>query len=254
LVARIELIPIKVQKDVCAGEDLYELLCEGLNEIGESIKENDILVIAHKIVSKSENKFVNLSNIEPSAESKKLALSSCKDPRLIELIRRESNEIVKQSGGIIIVETKLGFICANAGIDQSNVDLIDDIALLLPDNPDRSAALLRECIKTKCGKEIAVVISDTFGRPFRLGQTNVAIGLAGIEAIESYVGKLDMFGRKLRVTEIAVADEIASAAELAMGKTNRVPAVIIRGYAYKKSKTSSTSNLIRNKKMDLFRH
>jgi coenzyme F420-0:L-glutamate ligase/coenzyme F420-1:gamma-L-glutamate ligase len=254
LVTRIEILPIKVEKDVCAGQNLYDLLCEGLNEIGESIEDNDILVIAHKIVSKSENKFVNLCSIEPSAESKKLALSSCKDPRLTELILRESNEIVRQSGGIIIVESKLGFICANAGIDQSNVDLIDDIALLLPENPDRSAALLRECVRTKCGKEIAVVISDTFGRPFRHGQTNVAIGLAGIEAIESYIGKLDMFGKKLRVTEIAIADEIASAAELAMGKTNRVPAVIMRGYAYKKSKTSSASNLIRIKKMDLFRH
>jgi coenzyme F420-0:L-glutamate ligase/coenzyme F420-1:gamma-L-glutamate ligase len=128
------------------------------------------------------------------------------------------------------------------------------MALLLPENPDKSAALLRERIKTKCGKEIAVVVSDTFGRPFRHGQTNVAIGLAGIQPIESYIGKSDIFGKKMRVTEIAVADEIASAAELAMGKTNRIPAVIIRGYAYKKSKTYGTSILIRSKEMDLFRH
>ncbi|HEY7570923.1 MAG TPA: coenzyme F420-0:L-glutamate ligase [Nitrososphaeraceae archaeon] len=254
MVKRIEIIPIKVQKDVCAGEDLYELLCESLDKIGESIKQNDILVIAHKIVSKSENKFVDLNDIVPSVESKKLAFSSYKDPRLIELIRRESKEIVKRSRGIIIVETKLGFICANAGIDQSNVDRTNDMALLLPENPDKSAALLKERVKTKCRKEIAVVISDTFGRPFRHGQTNVAIGSAGIEPIESYIGKSDLFGKKLRVTEIAVADEIASAAELAMGKTNRVPAVIIRGYAYRKTKTSGTSILIRSKKMDLFRH
>jgi coenzyme F420-0:L-glutamate ligase / coenzyme F420-1:gamma-L-glutamate ligase len=253
LIPRIELIPIKVEIDVCAGEDLCELIMRTIKGIGECIKDGDILVIAHKIVSKSENKFVNLKNIEPSEESKKLAKISYKDPRLIELIRRESNAIVRHSGGIIIVETKLGFICANAGIDQSNVSVERDFALLLPENPDKSAALLRSYIRNKCGKEIAVIISDTFGRPFREGQTNVAIGLAGIEPIESYIGKSDIFGKKLKVTEIAVADEIASAAELAMGKTSRIPAVILRGYPFTKSNTSSALSLIRNKKMDLFR-
>ena len=124
---------------------------------------------------------------------------------------------------------------------------------MLPENPDNSAASLRSYIRNKCGKEIAVIISDTFGRPFREGQTNVAIGLAGIEPIESYIGKSDIFGKKLKVTEIAVADEIASAAELAMGKTSRIPAVILRGYSFTKSNTSSALSLIRNKKMDLFR-
>ncbi len=224
-----------------------------MEEIGECIEDGDILVIAHKVVSKSENRFVNLKNIEPSEESKKLARTSYKDPRLIELIRRESNNIVRHSGGIIIVETKLGFICANAGIDQSNVSVEGDVALLLPENPDKSAALLRSYIRNKSGKEIAVIISDTFGRPFRQGQTNVAIGLAGIEPIESYIGKSDIFGKKLKVTEIAVADEIASAAELAMGKTSKIPAVIIRGYSFTKSNSSSVSSLIRSRKMDLFR-
>ena len=252
MVATIELIPIRVEIDVCAGEDLCELIMRTIKGIGECIEDGDILVIAHKIVSKSENKFVNLKDIEPSEESKELAKISCKNPRLIELIRRESNAIVRHSGGIIIVETKLGFICANAGIDQSNVS-VGDIALLLPENPDKSAASLRSYIRNKCGKEIAVVISDTFGRPFREGQTNVAIGLAGIEPIESYIGKSDIFGKKLKVTEIAVADEIASGAELAMGKTSRIPAVILRGYSFTKSNTSSALSLIRNKKMDLFR-
>jgi coenzyme F420-0:L-glutamate ligase / coenzyme F420-1:gamma-L-glutamate ligase len=253
LVARIELIPIRVQTDVCAGEDLCELIMQTTEEIGECIEDDDILVIAHKVVSKSEDRFVNLKNIEPSEESKKLARTSSKDPRLIELIRRESNDIVRHSGGIIIVETKLGFICANAGIDQSNVSVEGDVALLLPENPDKSAALLRSYIRNKSGKEIAVIISDTFGRPFRHGQTNVAIGLAGIEPIESYIGKSDIFGKKLKVTEIAVADEIASAAELAMGKTSKIPAVIIRGYSFTKSNSSSVSGLIRSRKMDLFR-
>jgi coenzyme F420-0:L-glutamate ligase / coenzyme F420-1:gamma-L-glutamate ligase len=253
LVARIELIPIRVHIDVCAGEDLCELIMQTMEEIGECIEDGDILVIAHKVVSKSENRFVNLKNIEPSEESKKLARTSYKDPRLIELIRRESNNIVRHSGGIIIVETKLGFICANAGIDQSNVSVEGDVALLLPENPDKSAALLRSYIRNKSGKEIAVIISDTFGRPFRQGQTNVAIGLAGIEPIESYIGKSDIFGKKLKVTEIAVADEIASAAELAMGKTSKIPAVLIRGYSFTKSNSSSVSSLIRSRKMDLFR-
>ncbi|MGC2597127.1 MAG: coenzyme F420-0:L-glutamate ligase [Nitrososphaeraceae archaeon] len=253
MVARIELIPIRVHTDVCAGDDLCELIMQTMEEIGECIEDGDILVIAHKVVSKSENRFVNLKNIEPSEESKKLARTSYKDPRLIELIRRESNNIVRHSGGIIIVETKLGFICANAGIDQSNVSVEGDVALLLPENPDKSAALLRSYIRNKSGKEIAVIISDTFGRPFRQGQTNVAIGLAGIEPIESYIGKSDIFGKKLKVTEIAVADEIASAAELAMGKTSKIPAVIIRGYSFTKSNSSSVSSLIRSRKMDLFR-
>lgn len=253
MVARIELIPIRVHTDVCAGDDLCELIMQTMEEIGECIEDGDILVIAHKIVSKSENRFVNLKNIEPSEESKKLARTSYKDPRLIELIRRESNNMVRHSGGIIIVETKLGFICANAGIDQSNVSVEGDVALLLPENPDKSAALLRSYIRNKSGKEIAVIISDTFGRPFRQGQTNVAIGLAGIEPIESYIGKSDIFGKKLKVTEIAVADEIASAAELAMGKTSKIPAVIIRGYSFTKSNSSSVSSLIRSRKMDLFR-
>lgn len=253
MVARIELIPIRVHTDVCAGDDLCELIMQTMEEIGECIEDGDILVIAHKVVSKSENRFVNLKNIEPSEESKKLARTSYKDPRLIELIRRESNNMVRHSGGIIIVETKLGFICANAGIDQSNVSVEGDVALLLPENPDKSAALLRSYIRNKSGKEIAVIISDTFGRPFRQGQTNVAIGLAGIEPIESYIGKSDIFGKKLKVTEIAVADEIASAAELAMGKTSKIPAVIIRGYSFTKSNSSSVSSLIRSRKMDLFR-
>ncbi|MFZ0327930.1 MAG: coenzyme F420-0:L-glutamate ligase [Nitrososphaeraceae archaeon] len=253
MVTRIEIIPINVHKDVCVGDDLVGLIIQAVDEIGECIKDGDILVIAHKIVSKSENRFVNLKDIEPSAESMALAARSCKDPRLIELIRRESKEIVKMSRGIVIVETKLGFICANAGIDQSNVSTESDIALMLPENPDNSANMIRKCIKNITGKEVAVVVSDTFGRPFRQGQTNVAIGLAGIEPIESYIGRPDIFGKKLKVTEIAIADEIASAAELAMGKIDKIPAVIIRGYSYSTSNDSSVSSLIRNREMDLFR-
>ena len=253
MVGRIEIIPVRVHKDVCVNDDLSILIIESVKEIGECIKDSDILVIAHKIISKSENRFVDLKSIQPSEESKALATASQKDPGLIELIRRESKGIVKHSGGIIIVETKLGFICANAGIDQSNVSAATDVALMLPEDPDKSANILRKRIKHETGKEIAVVVSDTFGRPFREGQTNIAIGLAGIEPIESYIGKSDIFGKTMKVTEIAVADEIASAAELAMGKTNRVPVVIIRGCHYSKSNNSSISTLIRDRKLDLFR-
>jgi coenzyme F420-0:L-glutamate ligase / coenzyme F420-1:gamma-L-glutamate ligase len=154
---------------------------------------------------------------------------------------------------LLIVETKHGFVCANAGIDQSNVGHDFDYIVLLPIDADRSARKIRNSLRKKTGKDIAVVISDTFGRPFREGQTNVAVGIAGIEPIKSYIGTSDMYGKKLRVTEIAVADEIASAAELVMGKAERIPVAIIRFYKYNKVEKTSISKLIRSKEKDIFR-
>jgi coenzyme F420-0:L-glutamate ligase/coenzyme F420-1:gamma-L-glutamate ligase len=164
--------------------------------------------------------------------------------------------MIRHSNGVIIVETRHGFICANAGVDQSNVEDSVNHAVLLPVDADASANKIRESLREKtAGKDFAVIITDTFGRPFREGQTNIAIGIAGIDPIKSYVGSADMYGKKLRVTEIAVVDEIASAAELAMGKLERVPVVIIRGYKYQKPKkeNSAISKLIRPKEKDLFR-
>jgi coenzyme F420-0:L-glutamate ligase / coenzyme F420-1:gamma-L-glutamate ligase len=169
----------------------------------------------------------------------------------MELILNESTQILRAKNGIIISETKHGFVCANAGVDQSNVE--GDKAVLLPVAPDESASRLQDAVKKTVGKEIAVVITDTFGRTFRNGQTNVAIGIAGINPIKSYIGTYDMYGRKLRVTEIAVADEIASAAELVMGKAEGTPVAIIRGYNFEKASRSSVKSLLRAKERDIFR-
>ena len=252
----IQIIPLRISADIRPNDELDSLILRSLEQRQEQIFDNDILVVAHKIVSKAEGRVVNLEHMKPSVESLKIAEEDGKDPRIMELILDESKEMIRHSNGVIIVETRQGFICANAGVDQSNVEDSVNHAVLLPVDADASANKIRESLREKtAGKDFAVIITDTFGRPFREGQTNVAIGIAGIEPIKSYVGSADMYGKKLRVTEIAVVDEIASAAELAMGKLERVPVVIIRGYKYQKpEKESSTiSKLIRPKEKDLFR-
>jgi coenzyme F420-0:L-glutamate ligase/coenzyme F420-1:gamma-L-glutamate ligase len=181
----------------------------------------------------------------------RLADEHGKDPRIMELILKESTQILRAKNGIIISETKHGFVCANAGIDQSNVE--GEMAVLLPDAPDEAARLLQKEVKKKVGKEIAVVITDTFGRTFRNGQTNVAIGISGIDPIKSYIGTYDMHGKKLKVTEIAVVDEIASAAELVMGKAEGTPVAIIRGYDFEKTAGTSIKSLLRTRERDIFR-
>jgi coenzyme F420-0:L-glutamate ligase/coenzyme F420-1:gamma-L-glutamate ligase len=215
------------------------------------IQNDDILVVTHKIVSKAEGRVIDLASIKPSTKAIRMAEEHDKDPRVMELILNESTQILRARNGIIISETKHGFVCANAGVDQSNVE--GDTAVLLPVAPDESASRLQDAVKKKVGKEIAVVITDTFGRTFRNGQTNVAIGIAGINPIKSYIGTYDMYGRKLRVTEIAVADEIASAAELVMGKAEGTPVAIVRGYNFEKASISSVKSLLRAKERDLFR-
>ena len=225
-----------------------------LEAIGRSqieIQDGDILVVTHKIVSKAEGRIVDLASIKPSTKAISMAKEHDKDPRVMELILMESTQILRAKNGIIISETKHGFVCANAGVDQSNVE--GDTAVLLPVAPDESAGRIQEAVKKKIGKEIAVIITDTFGRTFRNGQTNVAIGVAGINPIKSYIGTSDMYGRKLRVTEIAVADEIASAAELVMGKAEGTPVAIVRGYIFEKVSKTSVKSLLRAKERDLFR-
>ena len=217
----------------------------------ESLKENDVIVITHKIVSKSEGRTIDLTKIIPSEESKKISSRTGKDPKLVELIISQSNEIIKIQREIIITETKHGFVCANSGIDTSNVGNSNHV-VLLPVDPDKSAREIRNYIRSRTKTNVAVIISDTFGRPFRKGQVNVAIGVAGINPIKSYIGDSDMYGNILRVTEIAIADEIASAAELVMGKSLRVPVTIVRGYDFS-STDASISKVTRAKKDDLFR-
>ena len=249
--SRIEIIPIPVLSDIKAGDKLDLIILEAMNNTKEFLSEGDIVVVAQKIVSKAEGRLVNLKLVNPSEKSLEIAKLNDKDPRLIELILNESVEILRLARGILIVETKRGLICANAGVDQSNVENSNDYAALLPQDPDLSARRLRHSFKRKTGMNVAVVITDTFGRPFREGQINVAI--AGIQPIKSYIGTLDMYGKKLKVTEIAVVDEIASAAELQMGKSERIPVVIIRGYGYQMVENSSSSQLLRCRGKDLFR-
>ena len=241
----LQIIPIKTQKEIGIDVNLVDLILES-----SEINDGDILVFSQKIVSKSEGRILSLSSVNPSLLANGIASSYGKDPRLVELILSESKRIVRMENGIIIVETKHGFVCANAGIDESNVQ--DGYAALLPEDPDKSASLLKERIEQKTGKNTAVIISDTFGRPFRLGQTDVAIGIAGIEPILDYIGKPDTFGKVMQVTAIAIADEICSATELVMGKVRKCPIAIVRNYNFNFS-NAKIQQLLRSRHDDLFR-
>jgi coenzyme F420-0:L-glutamate ligase/coenzyme F420-1:gamma-L-glutamate ligase len=249
--SNVEIISILISNDIREGADIGNLILKSIKEKHESLKENDVIVITHKIISKSEGRTIDLTKIIPSEESKNISYRTGKDPKLVELIISQSNEIIKIQRDIIITETKHGFVCANSGIDTSNVEKSNHV-VLLPVDPDKSAREIRNYIKSRTKTNVAVIISDTFGRPFRKGQVNVAIGVSGIDPIKSYIGKSDMYGNILRVTEIAIADEIASAAELVMGKSLRVPVTIVRGYEFSSS-DASISKVTRAKKDDLFR-
>jgi coenzyme F420-0:L-glutamate ligase/coenzyme F420-1:gamma-L-glutamate ligase len=241
----LEIIPIKIQREIGIDTNFVDLILES-----SEINDGDILVFSQKIVSKNEGRILSLSSVNPSLLANGIANSYGKDPRLIELILSESERIVRMENGIIIVKTKHGFVCANAGIDESNVQ--DGYATLLPKDPDKSASLLKERIGQKTGKNISVIISDTFGRPFRLGQTDVAIGIAGLEPILDYNGKPDTFGKIMQVTAIAIADEICSASELVMGKVEKCPIVIVRNYNFNSS-NAKIQELLRSEHEDLFR-
>lgn len=248
----IQVIPVRVAGDVKPGDRLGDTILGAFGKNGIGLADNDIVIIAQKIVSKAEGRVVNLTDVRPSQRTLRLARRLHKDPKIVELILKESKEVVKVQNGIIITETKHGLVCANSGVDQSN--LADgNSAVLLPKDPDASARKLRAAFKKSTGKDVAVIITDTFGRPFREGQVNVAIGVAGMDSMKSYIGKNDMFGRKLHVTEIAVADEIASAAELVMNKSDGVPVAVVRGLVFERDEKASAKRLIRAKKNDLFR-
>ena len=251
--SKIEIIPICVSEEIKPDDNLELLILKSIRQANENLYDKDIIVVAHKIISKAEARIVNLNLITPSKKSIKIAKRNCKDARIVEMILSESKEVIREHNGVIIVETKHGFVCANAGIDQSNIKDSENHIVLLPLNADKSARELMRSIKKRTTKNIAVIITDTFGRPFREGQTNVAIGIAGIKPIKSYVGSVDMYGKKLRVTEIAAADEIASAAELVMGKSDGIPVVLVRGYTYDADDKCSISTLVRRKEKDLFR-
>lgn len=241
----MQIIPISIEKEIEPSDDISQLIIDS-----EEIHNGDILVIAQKIISKHEGRIVNLSSVVPSLLAEGISSQYEKNPHIVELILNESKQIIRMDGGILIVETNNGFICANAGIDESNVK--DGFATLLPLNSDISAEHIRNEILKKTNKTVSVIISDTFGRPFRMGQTNCAIGISGMTPILDYAGTKDSFGKTLRVTAIAIADEICSAAELVMKKTTNCPVAIVRGLDFK-NEHSTIRNLIRPQNEDLFR-
>ena len=234
------------------GDDLARLICEKAEEKKVHVQDGDIVVVTHVIVSRAEGNIVDLDTIEPSEFAKNLARQYDKDPKVVEVVLRESKSIVRMGNGNIITETKHGFVCANAGVDRSNVPG-DRNVVLMPANPDRSARRIRQRIKKLIGRDVAVIVSDTNGRPLRDGQINVAIGVAGIEPIRSRIGEKDLFGYVLKVKRTAIADELASAAELVIGQADEgVPVAVIRGYVYPKSEKAKAKQLIMPKKRNLF--
>jgi len=244
----VQIIPIKLSKDVRPGDDLIEILLK--TRAGCRLKDNDIFVFTQKIISKQEGQKIDLALVRPTLLATGIASAYNKDPKIVQLILDQTKRLVRMKNGIMISETHQGLVCANAGIDESNVE--KGYATLLPKNADKSADNLRRKIKTRTKKNVAVIISDTFGRPFREGQTDVAIGISGISSIINYEGKHDIFERVLRVTAIAVVDEICSASELVRGKMLNTPIAIIRNYKFDK-KNGRLEDLLRNKSLDLFR-
>ncbi len=241
----MQIIPLYIEKEIEPLDDLSELIL-----MSSDLHDGDILVVAQKIVSKQEGRIVDLSTVKPSLLSEGISSQYQKDPRITELILSEAKRIVRMKNGIIIVETNNGIICANAGVDESNVE--EGYATLLPINSDISAQTIRNKIREQTNKNVAVIISDTFGRPFRMGQTNCAIGISGLNPILNYAGTLDSFGKILRITEIAVADELSAVAELVMGKALKCPVAIIRDYSFK-LEDHMVDELIRPENEDLFK-
>lgn len=244
----VEGIPI-----VKAGDNVGELICEAAKRQGTPLQSGDIVVVTHVVVSRAEGQVVNLDNVMPSEFAKNIAEQYGKDPALVEVVLRESKSIRRMGDGILITESKHGFTCANSGVDKSNVPG-ERIVALLPADPDASADRIRQEIGRLTGCDVAVIISDTHGRPFREGEINVAIGVAGIKPIRDRRGEKDLFGYILRVKQTAIADELASAAELVIGQADEgIPVAIIRGYYFQRSDCAKASELIRSKEKDLFR-
>jgi coenzyme F420-0:L-glutamate ligase/coenzyme F420-1:gamma-L-glutamate ligase len=252
----LTVYPLAEIPEVRPGDDLTRLLWNAVQRAQIGLAPGDVLVVTQKIVSKAEDSRVRLDSIQPSAQARAWAAAWGHDPRQVELVLRESKRIVKMERGLIIAETRHGFICANAGIDLSNAGE-PGIALLLPADPDSSALRLREGLRALSGQDVAVIVSDSFGRPWRQGLTQVAIGVAGLQALLDLRGEHDADGRRLHGTLIALADELADAADLVSSKTARVPAALIRGYrgprAGKDGREGSGQDLLRPPEEDLFR-
>jgi len=249
--AELEIIPVPLADEIRPGDSLLAKLLPALSHPKRRLRRGDILVLKHKIVSKSEGQLVDLDGIQPSPQSRDWARRYSLDARVTELALAQSRRVLRRRRGVLITETSQGFICANSGVDVSNVDG-GGRALLLPEDPDRSAAELHRGLKKTLRLSIPVIISDSFGRPWREGLTEVAIGVAGMKALHDYRRRRDPHGYLLRVSVEAVADELACAAGLVCGKLARVPASIVRGFRYRPGR-GSARDLIRPAAEDLFR-
>lgn len=247
---RYEVFGIEGIGEVRPGDDVAALVTDAAARQGTPLATGDVVVVSQKVVSKAEGRLLRLDDVTPSAIAVSLAAGLGRDPRLVEVILRESRRVVRMDRGVLVTETHHGWVCANAGVDQSNVDA--DTVALLPADPDGSARRLRDAVRVRTGAEVAVIVADTFGRPWREGLTNVAIGVAGLAPLRSYLGERDPAGRPLQATILAVADELASAAEPVMGKLDRIPAAVIRGLPLPPSEEGSKP-LLRDPARDLFR-
>ncbi len=246
------IIPVEGLPIIKEGDDIGELICKTAERQGTPIQEGDIIVVTHVIVSRAEGNVIDLDGVTPSDFAKNIATQFNKDPALVEVVLREAKAIVRMGDGHIIAETNHGFICANAGVDRSNVPGERNVAPL-PMDPDSSARRFRERIRQLTGKDVAVIISDTHGRALRNGEINVAVGIAGMKPIRDRRGETDLFGYTIKIKQTAIADELSSAAELVIGQVDEgIPVAIIRGYPYGKSEEATARDLVRPREKCLF--
>jgi coenzyme F420-0:L-glutamate ligase / coenzyme F420-1:gamma-L-glutamate ligase len=250
-VGRIEVFGIPGLPEIAAGDDLATQIVTAAADHGTPLADGDVVVITSKIVSKAEGRAVELAAVEPSAFATSWATRWDKDPRVVEVVLRESKRIIRQIGPVLITETHHGFCCANSGVDQSSSGAQDRV-LVLPEDSDLSARRFRRRF-AELGVDVAVIVSDTFGRPWREGQTDVAIGIAGMHPLHSYIGQHDPHGHEFRVQEICVADELTAAAELVKGNTSRVPVAVIRGHEWVTDDEATMAPVLRDSERDLFR-
>lgn len=262
---KLSFIGIENVPMIAPGDDLVAITLAGLESMGETLKENDVLVYAQKIISKAENRYLDLRTVTPTPEAEALAVEVDKDPRKVQAILDESNEVVRSGPGVLIVEQRNGFVQANAGIDQSNIHSSeacgtadpDDLCLLLPLDPDGSAREIRQAMRERLGVDVGVIVNDSLGRAWRMGTLGLAIGVAGFTALEDYIGGHDIYGRELQLTQVATADEMAAGASLVMGQTTeKTPIVLVRGYVPKDPEDPGLRGvgpLLRPRGMDLFR-
>ena len=251
MAARIEVVGVDGLPEIVEGDDLAAQIVDAATASGSPLADRDVVVITSKIVSKAEGRAVELADVEPSTFAASWAARWDKDPRVVEVVLRESKRIIRQIGPVLITETHHGFCCANSGVDQSSSGAHDRV-LVLPEDADASARRYRGRF-AELGVDVAVIVSDTFGRPWREGQTDVAIGIAGMHPLYSYIGQHDPHGHEFRVQEICVADELTAAAELVKGNTSRVPVAVIRGHEWSTDDDATMAPVLRDAERDLFR-